>query len=398
MKLPKLVIAVLLVTSSLLLFPHAHAQTTRIVFMRNPVHVLAGGNEPFTVQETVSFKDARPNSSLLVGILDIDSQPQKVVPGTVTTASPDQCINQPALVALCAIKLHSSSGTENLEFKVGGILGGQPRTLGIWNLNLTAVLLDPNSVPIAKSASSIPFGVELSPLSLTVEVPVQVKSTIDGTEQRQGSVTIGVVAGSHNISVPLVVYVDTGKRLRFNRWSDGLIQPNRTVNVRSDLRFEAVYAIQYRLTLTDEQGTGTGQDWYDAGSTARFSVPQVEPYSGFLGSLGSRQAFQGWYENGKLLTNSSSGSIIMNQAHTLTVLWKPDYLLPIAIITITVVFVALILAVVIRKKAYRGRADNEAPGGSSTKTQTKSSSRAPTRVQTTRSRRTKLPIRRRRHQ
>jgi len=374
----KLLIVVLLVTSFLLFFPRAQAQTTKIVYMRNPIHVPAGGNEPFTVQAAVSFQDARPNSSLIVGILDIDSQPQRVVPGIVTAASPDQCINQPALVALCTIRLHSSSGTENLEFKVGGILGGQPRKLGIWNLNFTAVLLDSNSVLIAKSASSAPFGVELSPLSLTVEVPTQAKSTIDGAEQRQGAVTIGVVAGSHNISVPLIVYVDTGKRLRFDRWSDGSTQPNRTVNVRSDSRFEAVYATQYRLTLTGEQGTGTGQDWYDAGSTARFSVPQVEPDSGFLGSLGGKQAFQGWYENGKLLTNSSSGSIIMNEAHTLTVLWKPDYSLPITVITTTVIVVTLILALVIRKSAHRGRAS--------------------ARVQATRSQRTKPSIRRRRHQ
>ena len=374
----KLLIAVLLVTSSLLLFPGAQAQTTRIVFMRNPIRVLAGGNEPFTVQTAVSFQDARPNSSLIVGILDIDSQPQRVVPGIVTTASPDECINQPALVALCAIRLHSSSGTENLEFKIGGILGGQPRKLGIWNLNFTAVLLDSSSVMIAKSASSTPFGVDLSPLSLTVEVPTQVKSTVDGAEQRQGSVTIGVVAGSHNLSVPLIVYVDTGKRLRFDRWSDGPTQPNRTVNVRSDSRFEAVYAIQYRLTLTGEQGTGAGQDWYDAGSTARFSVPQVEPDSGFLGSLGSKQTFQGWYENGKLLTISSSGSIIMNEAHTLTVFWKPDYSLPITVIAITVIVVTLILTLVIRKSVHRGR--------------------APTRVQVTKVRRTKSSIGRRRHQ
>jgi len=389
---------VLLIASLALLSPNVQAQTTKIIEVRNPVHVLAGGNEPFTVQAVVSFQDALPNSSLAVRVLDIDSKPQKVVPGIVTTASPDQCINQPALLAFCVIKLHSSSGTENLEFKVGGILGGQPRRLGTWNLNLTAVLLASNSALIAKSASSVPFGVDLSPLSLTVDVPTQVKSTVDGTEQRPGSVTVGVLAGNHNISVPLIAYVDSGKRLRFDRWSDGFTEPNRTVNVRSASHLEAVYAIQYRLTLTGEQGTATGQGWYDAGSTATFSVPRVEPLSGFLGSLGGKLTFQSWYENGKSITNSPSGSIVMDEAHTLTVVWQPDYLMPITIIVIPIIVMALILALAIRKRADSGKADNEIRVPSLPRARTRPPSRAPARAQASRSRRSKSSIRRRRRQ
>lgn len=385
-------VSVLLIASLALLSPNVQAQTTKIVEVRNPVHVLAGDSEPFTVQAVVSFQDARPNSSLAVGVLDIDSKPQKVVLGIVTTASPDQCINQPTLLALCVIKLHSSSGTENLEFKVGGILGGQPRRLGTWNLNFTAALLDSNSALIAKSASSVPFGVELFPLSLIVDVPTQVKSTVDGTERSPGSVTIGVVAGSHNISVPLIAYVDSGKRLKFDRWSDGFTESNRTVNVRSASHFEAVYAIQYRLTLTGEQGTASGQGWYDADSTAAFSVPRVEPLSGFLGSLGGKLTFQSWYENGKSLTNSPSGSIIMNEAHTLTVVWQPDYLMPIAIIAIVVIVIALVLAyAVTRKRTDSSKSRETTPDSSPAKSQAKKppSSRSRLRLARSKSKRTK---------
>ena len=360
------------------------------------MHVLAGGDVPFAIQAVVSFQDARPNSSLVVGVLDIDSKPQKVVPGIVSTASPDLCTNPPALLAFCVIKLHSSSGTENLEFKVGGLLGGQPRRLGTWNLNLTAAILDSNSALIAKSASSVPFGVDLSPLSLTVDVPTQVKATVDGTERSPGSVTVGVVAGSHNISVPLIAYVDSGKRLRFDRWSDGFTEPNRTVNVRSASHLEAVYAIQYRLTLTGEQGTATGQGWYDAGSTATFSVPRVEPLSGFLGSLGGKMTFQSWNENGRSLTNSPFGSIVMNQTHTLTVGWQPDYLMPITIIAIPIIVIALILGLVIRKRAGSGKAGNELRAPSSPRARPRPPSGAASRA--IRSRRSKSSIRRRRRQ
>lgn len=356
-----LLVSVLLIASLALFFPNVQAQTTRIVELRHPVHVLAGGLEPFTVQAVVSFQDAQPKSSLAVGIVDIDSKPQKIIPGIVTTASPDQCVNQPALQALCVMNLHASSGTEDLAFKIGGILGDQPPRPGTWDLNMTAGLLDSNNTLIAKSVSSVPFEVELTPLSLTVNVPSHVTVAVDGVEQPPGSVTIGVAAGSHNISVSLIAEVDSGTRLRFDRWSDGFTGLNRTVTVRSASAFEAVYFTQYRLTLEGEQGTASGQGWYDAGSTATFSVAQAEPMSGFLGLLGGKLLFQGWYENGRSLTNATSGNIVMSQAHTLTVHWQPDYSMPTAIIAIVVLVIALGLAFAIRKRAYSGKPDRATP-------------------------------------
>ena len=356
-----ILLSVLLIASLALLFPNVHAQTTRIVELRNPVHVQAGGLDPFSVQAVVSFQDAPPNSSLVVGIVDIDSKPQKIVPGIIPTASPDQCVNQPTLQALCVMRPHSSSGTESLEFRIGGLLGGQPSSPGTWNLNMTAALLDSNNILIAKSVSSVPFGVQMTPLSLTVNVPAQVTAMVDGIVQPPGAVTVGVAAGSHNMSVSPIAEVDNGTRLRFDRWSDGVSFPNRTISVRSASVYEAVYVTQYRLTLESEQGVASGQGWYDVNSTATFSVSQVEPMSGFLGSLGGKLTFQGWYESGKLLTSSTSGSINMNQAHTLMVQWQPDYSMPIVIIVAVVIVIALVLAFAIRKRATSGKPGEEAP-------------------------------------
>jgi hypothetical protein len=350
-----LLVSVLLIASLALLFPNVHAQTTRIVELRHPSQVLAGGLEPFSVQAVISFQDSKTNSSLAIGILDIGSRPQRIIPGIVTTAYPDQCVNQQVLQALCVLKVRASSGVENLEFKIGGILGGQPLRLGTWDLNITAGLLDSNNALIGKSVSSMPFGVDLAPLSLTVNVPAHVTVIVDGVKQPPGSVTLGVVAGSHNISVSPTADVDSGTRLKFHGWSDGFTELSRAINVRAASDFEATYDTQYKLSLISEQGAATGQGWYDAGSTATFSISQVQLMSGLLGLLGGKMTFQGWYENGKSLTSSPSGSIVMSQPHTLTVFWQADYSRPIAIVSILVTVVALVLALTIRKRADFGK-------------------------------------------
>ena len=348
-----LLVCILLTMFSIFLLPSVHAQTTQIIELRHPTGVLAGGMDPFTVQAVISFQDAKPNSSLIVNIVDLDSTPQHVVLGIVTTASPYECVNQTALQASCLVNLRASSGSENLEFQVGGLLGGQPLRIGTWDLNMTAGLLDSNNTLIPASVSSVPFGVQLTPLELTVNVPNQVTVIVDGIEQHPGSVTVGVVDGDHNLSVSPIAQIDSGKRLRFDTWSDGFTEPNRTVTLHNDTAFEAVYAIQYKLTLESDQGNVSGQGWYDANSTQTFSVSQVEAEGGLLGLLGGKLIFQGWTENGELLTNSTSGSILMNEPHTLTAQWQSDYSTPIAIVA-TVVIIAMVaawsLSLLIRKR------------------------------------------------
>ena len=355
-----LVIIVLLVSLSFL--PNVRAQTTRIVELRHPIRVVAGGLEPFAAQAVVSYQDAKPGYSLVVDISEIDTAPQKIIPGMVTTASPDWCVNQPVLAALCVMKIQSSSGVENLEFKIGGILGGQPRRLGTWDLNMTASLFDANNNLIVSSVSSVPFGVEMTPLTLTITVPAQVEVAIDGVMQPPGPVKIGVTAGDHNASVSAVAAVNSSTRLRFDHWSDGYTQANRTVSIWSASSYEVTYVTQYRLTLTGEQGFGSGGGWYDDGSSAKFSVPQVESMSGLLGLLGGKLTFQGWYEDGISVTSSTSGTIIMNKPHTLTAQWQSDYTMPIAVSVIILIVAASGVAYLLRRRrVHAERPDETAP-------------------------------------
>jgi len=348
-------LTVLLITSAAMFFPNVQAQSTRIVEVRHPTHVLAGGLEPFTVQAVVSFQDAPTSSSLAVGVVSIDSRLQVIVPGIVTVASPERCVNPPSLQALCVMRLHSPSGTENLEFRIGGLLGAQPPSVGTWDLNLTAGLLNSTDSLIAKSVSSVPFGVDLVPVTLTVNVPGQVKVAIDGAEQPPGPVTIGVALGTHNVSVTPIANIGNYTRIRFDRWSDGVTESNRTVTVQSAsaYEYEALYVTQYLLSIESEQGTASGQGWYDANSTAAFSVNDVEPMNGLLGLLDGKLIFQGWFENQSTLTTSSSGIIVMNQAHALTAKWQADYSMPITIIIAVVIVIALVLALAFRSKFKR---------------------------------------------
>ena len=62
----------------------------------------------------------------------------------------------------------------------------------------------------------------------------------------------------------------------------------------------------------------TGAEWYDDGEIARFSVPTIVPMNGFLGVLGGKLKFQGWYEQGKLVTEQANDTISMTEPHTIT--------------------------------------------------------------------------------
>lgn len=72
--------------------------------------------------------------------------------------------------------------------------------------------------------------------------------------------------------------------------------------------------------------------------------------SGLLGTLGGNLKFQGWYENGTLLTSQPSGTIAMKSAHSITATWQADYSEPAAIIVGTLVVVALAGYLFMRKR------------------------------------------------
>lgn len=325
---------------------------------------MAGSSDPATISASISYKDAKANYSLVVGVFDLNSTPSAIVPG-IAISSPDPCVNQPILVGLCVISLSGPSGVENVEFKIGGILGG-PQGIGNWNLNMTAALLDANRTLLENSVSSATFTIVLTPIMLAITVPSFATVTVDGVKQHPGSVQVPLAPGTHNITVPTIAQVDEVTRLRFDHWADGPGQSNRTVDLTSSGSLEAVYVTQYRLDITDQTMAATGAGWYDAGMTLQFTVPITEQMPGLLGSLGGKLNFQAWYENGKLLSDSPIDTITMNGPHSLTVQWQADYTTPMIIFTITIV-AALALAYLIIRRSHGAAPSETAIGMKETK-------------------------------
>jgi len=345
----QILIVCLLVTSLVIALPNAYAvQATSIYGLTHPSQTIAGSAEPIYVTATVNYSDALPGNSLAVGVLDAEMKPQGIVPG-IATSSPDPCLNQFVLTAFCIINVSAASGAEQLSFRIGGVLGGKHQP-GVWKLNMTAAFFDSSGALIPKTTSSVLFGIELTPVTLRVTVPAAVAVSVDGLQQPPGPAAVGVALGEHNITVPLLVQVSPTTRLRFDHWPDGSTNANRIVFVTGDTNLDVAYMTQNLLTITGPQTNSTGAGWYDEGTTATFSVAQTEPMGELLGILGGKLNFQGWYENGQLLTRSTTGTISMNQPHTITAAWQGDYSEPIVILGGILVILAFAYFLVRRRR------------------------------------------------
>ncbi|MGO9644428.1 MAG: hypothetical protein ACLPY5_06735 [Candidatus Bathyarchaeia archaeon] len=321
---------------------NVHAQTTNIVTLVAPIHVPVTSQNPVSIYANVSYTGAGPDYTLLIRVLD-QAKTQPTAVSAVTVASPYPCLNQPSLNSLCAVRLQNSYGSEYLEVKIGGILGNN-NTSGILHLAFSVILLDGKGNGIQGSLSSVPFQIAVTPTPLLfVKVPSAVSVSVDGVTQALGSIDgAPLTVGQHALSVPSIVTASNNTRLKFSHWSDGLTSPNRFALAQSDVGLEAFYVGQHPLILNSSLGVTSGADWYDSNSNATFSVtPDYIPMNGLMGMLGARVAFQGWYENGNLITSSSTDTISMSQAHTLTASWQPDYTLPEAVAALAITIVGI---------------------------------------------------------
>jgi hypothetical protein len=160
--------------------------------------------------------------------------------------------------------------------------------------------------------------------TLTVSAPSQVQVTIDGSPYFGGPTDVSFLQGSHSITVPEVVEVDSTDRLRFAGWSDGSTELSRTIDLSSDTHLQAVYVQQYKLTIVSSYSS-SGEGWYDQGTTADFETNTSPHITNTLGLT----IFAGWHdENGALITKWGSGSIEMDGPNTLQAYWLPlNYLI-----------------------------------------------------------------------
>lgn len=348
MKFSAAVIACLLIVFMVWMYPAVEAaQTTRVYQVTGPSSVVAGSENPIPVATTVYYNNTLPGYQLVVGILDAGLLPETVVPGVVISSS-DPCVNQPEPAALCVITTRTASGVERINFQIGGIFGGK-RGPGTWELNITSALIDPQNNLVPGSVSGKLFEIGLTPVVLSVIVPSSVVVLVDGLQQPPGPATVGVALGQHNVTLPMLVQVGPSTRLRFDRWSDGYPSAFRRIVVTNTTSLQGVYVTENLLTLVDAEQNATGSGWYDAATNATFSSNEYQPLTGLLGAIGGRLSFQGWYENGQLLTNSPTGTIAMDKPHTLTAVWQVDYSTP-ATITLGVIAAILVIILVLHRR------------------------------------------------
>ena len=351
LKIPILAACLLIISVSLVSPAVASPQTTSISQVVSPSVAVAGNARPLPVVVVVTYNNTTPGYHLVVGILNQVSSPHQLVPGTVVSST-DPCVNQGMVVALCRINVTKPSGSERINFQIGGIFGGGQKP-GTWILNATSLLVDQKDALVPGSVSSKLFKIELTSVKLNVNVPSNVSVTIDGVVQPPGPASVAVGLGQHNVTVPQLVNVSRTTRLRFDHWSDNNPSITRTIVLSNSRTIQADYVTQNLLTLVGVQGNVTS-GWYDADSNATFSTNQYEPAPDGLGALGLRLSFQGWYENGQLVTSSPNGTISMDTPHTLTAEWQADYTIP-AVIVVAIIAVAIVAFMVTRRKTRTRR-------------------------------------------
>jgi hypothetical protein len=228
---PHVLVSILTIALLTCIFPSVHAQTTTITDISYPKESAFNlesrtANPPLTVSATVGFSDAKIGDFLAVGVFDLESG--KVESGS-GSASPAECIPR-YLYAGCLVVITSSAGTENVTFQLTS-----PRR--IMQLSLVAGIYgNGSSTLIPGSTSDVEFAIRVATaLNLQLNVPNVVPVTLDGRKQGQGSVSVSLVVGSHNISIPNIVQVDDGSRIKFEKWSDGVTQENRTVQLNQEI-------------------------------------------------------------------------------------------------------------------------------------------------------------------
>lgn len=158
---------------------------------------------------------------------------------------------------------------------------------------------------------------------------------------------------AHTLQVDKMVQGDAGVRYVFVQWSDGSKDASRSVTPTQSSNLTAAFKTQYELQVTSDLGNPQGSDWYDAESTATFSVTSPQPETGLFGLLGGKATFRDW--TGDSTANTPTANIVMDAPKTVQAEWTTDDSQPYMILggIGVAVLVAIILAFLLmrRKKA-----------------------------------------------
>jgi hypothetical protein len=204
------------------------------------------------------------------------------------------------------------------------------------------------------SAGSLTFTYQTQYLLTVATTPANVTQVSGGGWFNAGD-TAQTSQTPQNITGP------PGVQYAFQNWSiDGTAQTGNQVTVTMNGPHTAVaaYTTQYLLTINSPGGLGNpqGGGYYDAGSTAKFSVTSPVGYV-------IQQVFVQW--QGDYTGTSPQGSVTMDKPHVVNAVWSTSYL---PLIVIIVVAAAIVGGLLFWRSRRRPPPDTKPIPGSTTTT------------------------------
>jgi len=149
--------------------------------------------------------------------------------------------------------------------------------------------------------------------------PSQQIIVVDGTEYTAPQTFEWIEKTVHSISVKSPVYTVKDTRYVFDSWSNGGAKiQNYTVSNEDEI-LTCSLKKQYHLTVDSEHGYPEGTGWYDAYTSANFSVTDPDLQGG------TRYIFTKW--SGDYSSTSPSGSIVMSSPKTVHASWEIQHFL-----------------------------------------------------------------------
>jgi hypothetical protein len=188
-------------------------------------------------------------------------------------------------------------------------------------------------------------------ITLTLDLPALVTGLVDERYAISGHSLVSLPLGPHTIELYQAAVIDAKTRLRFDHWGDGSISPNRTITLTSDATLKATYVKQHFLTI-DSVVPLEGSGWYDEESVATFSAPASVPIHAELGTLGGQWDFDGWSKDEGYATTSPTGTIVMDEPHSLQAHWHQDYTIPLAVVILLVLTTVIGVHLTYRRKRH----------------------------------------------
>lgn len=323
-----------------LLVPVHGAQTISISNLQYPSTISV--NKPLTVSYMISYSGANlseyQNGEYIGAGIALSTQPPNnhssfvfssyfFAEGFPVSSSPEDCEQLKGMAtenntAACFFRLTDTQGSENVTFSL------TDNSTGTFSFIARAVLMsyggkicsNDYNMCVDAEATGQPFSISvLNRFTLTVNVPEQVSITLDSIQQTSpGSIAPQLSPGTHEISIPNIVQLNSTSRLKFDGWSDGSNQSTRTFDLERDSGMTAIYVTQYYVSARSDSTLESG--WYDSGTLVEFGVNQTQLWNNYRVITGG---FDGWYSNGgQLISESQSSSIKIDGPVSLVARWN----------------------------------------------------------------------------